>query len=59
MKIKLNKLLTPSQKFQIDIATIFANCYKQQISDNIKRGIRAKKEREKLSTLVVNQSKEI
>jgi len=59
MKIKLNKLLTPSQKFQIEMAEFFANYYKQQISDNIKKGIRTKKEQEKLSTLAVNQSKEI
>lgn len=57
MKIKAKELLTASQKLQFEMATLFAKYYKQQISENVKRGIRAKKEREKLSTLGVKQSK--
>jgi DNA invertase Pin-like site-specific DNA recombinase len=58
MKIKAKELLTASQKLQFEMATLFAKYYKQQISENVKKALANKKlEKEKLSTLAVNQSK--
>ena len=49
------------EKFHSDLMLIFAKHYSQTLSENIKRGIRAKKERElakKLSTSTASQVNE-
>lgn len=62
-RVSSEKELSATDRLQIEMQLNFAKYYSQTLSENIKRGIRAKKERElakKLSTsdtLQVNESK--
>ncbi len=46
-----------SYLIQEQMKKMLTNYYRNYLSENVKRGLLAKKEREKLSTLAVNQSK--
>lgn len=54
---KINNKLSAGEKFQVEFARMLDMYYRQRISDNIKRGIRAKKMSslvKKLSTKQIN-----
>ena len=63
-RVSSSQELSAVEKMHTEMLTMFAKHYSQTLSENVKRGLRAKKERElaqkKLSTMQtsqVNQSK--